>query len=89
MACLLYTSPDERAVEACHKLEYVEYLNDLLLMSDQEERTDTVKEQIVQILHIFQLVASFREPLIRLVDVYKRQLLYKSLLPQSVREWHK
>lgn len=27
-----------------HKLEYVEYLNDLLLMSDQEERTDTVKE---------------------------------------------
>ncbi len=36
--------PDERFVEACHKLEYVEYLNDLLLMSDQEERTDTVKE---------------------------------------------
>lgn len=26
--------PDERFVEACHKLEYVEYLNDLLLMSD-------------------------------------------------------
>lgn len=36
--------PDERFVEACHKLEYVEYLNDLLLMSDQEERADTVKE---------------------------------------------
>ena len=35
---------DERFVEACHKLEYVEYLNDLLLMSDQEERADTVKE---------------------------------------------
>ena len=32
---------DERFVEACHK---VEYLNDLLLMSDQEERADTVKE---------------------------------------------
>ena len=29
--------PDERFVEACHKLEYVEYLNDLLLMSDQED----------------------------------------------------
>ena len=36
--------PDERFVEACHKLDYTEYLNDLLLMSDQEERTDTVKE---------------------------------------------
>ena len=36
--------PDERCVEACHKLEYVEYLNDLLLMSDQEERADTGKE---------------------------------------------
>lgn len=36
--------PDERFVEACHKLEYVEYLNDLLLMSDQEERADIVKE---------------------------------------------
>ena len=36
--------PDERFVEACHKLGYVEYLNDLLLMSDQEERADTVKE---------------------------------------------
>lgn len=36
--------PDERFVEACHKLEYVEYLNDLLLMSDQEERADTDKE---------------------------------------------
>lgn len=36
--------PDERFVEAFHKLEYVEYLNDLLLTSDQEERADTVKE---------------------------------------------
>ena len=36
--------PDERFVEACHKLDYVEYLNDLLLMSDYEERADTVKE---------------------------------------------
>ena len=36
--------PDERFVEACHKLDYTEYLNDLLLMSDQEERTDVVKE---------------------------------------------
>lgn len=36
--------PDERFVEACHKLDYVEYLNDLLLMSDQEERADTVKQ---------------------------------------------
>ncbi len=36
--------PDERFVEACHKLDYTEYLNDLLLMSNQEERTDTVKE---------------------------------------------
>ncbi len=36
--------PDERFVEACHKLAYVEYLNDLLLMSDQEERADTVKK---------------------------------------------
>lgn len=35
---------DERFVEACHKLEYVEYLNDLLLTSDQEERADTVKK---------------------------------------------
>lgn len=35
---------DERFVEACHKLDYVEYLNDLLLMSDYEERADTVKE---------------------------------------------
>ena len=36
--------PDERFVEACHKLDYVEYLNDLLLMSDQEERDDTIKQ---------------------------------------------
>lgn len=36
--------PDERFVEACHKLDYVEYLNDLLLMSDYEERADTVNE---------------------------------------------
>ena len=36
--------PDERFVEACHKLDYVEYLTDLLLMSDQEERADAVKE---------------------------------------------
>ncbi len=36
--------PDERFVEACSRLDYVEYLNDLLLMSDQEERTDVVKE---------------------------------------------
>lgn len=31
-------------MEACHKLDYVEYLNDLLLMSDQEERDDTIKQ---------------------------------------------
>lgn len=36
--------PDERFVEACHKLDYVEYLNDLRIMSDYEERADTVKE---------------------------------------------
>ena len=36
--------PDERFVEACHKLDYVEYLNDLLIMSDYEERADIVKE---------------------------------------------
>ena len=35
---------DERFVEACHELGYVEYLTDLLIMSDYEERTDTVKE---------------------------------------------
>lgn len=35
---------DERFVEACHKLDYVEYLHDLLIMSDYEERTDVVKE---------------------------------------------
>ena len=35
---------DERFVEACHKLDYVEYLTDLLIMSDYEERTDMVKE---------------------------------------------
>ena len=35
---------DKRFVEACHKLAYVEYLSDLFLMSDYEERTDTVKE---------------------------------------------
>ena len=40
--------PDERFVEACHKLEYVEYLNDLLLMSDQEERTDVVYVPVVE-----------------------------------------
>ena len=41
--------PDERFVEACHKLEYVEYLNDLLLMSDQEERTDILMKQKEQL----------------------------------------
>lgn len=31
-------------MEACHKLDYVEYLNDLLLMSSTEERTEIVNE---------------------------------------------
>ena len=38
--------PDVEVRGSCHKLEYVEYLDDLLLMSDQDERTDTVKEPL-------------------------------------------
>ena len=33
-------------MEACHKLDYVEYLNDLLLMSSTEERTEIVNEHL-------------------------------------------
>ena len=43
-----YTHLDVYKRQACHKLEYVEYLNDLLLMSDQEERADTVKELLTE-----------------------------------------
>lgn len=31
---------DDRFVETCHKLDYVEFLNDLLIMSDYEKRAD-------------------------------------------------
>ena len=34
--------PDDRFVQACHKLDYVEYLVDLLIMSDSYERTEVV-----------------------------------------------
>jgi len=33
---------DDRFVEACHKLDYVEYLVDLLIMGDSYERTEVI-----------------------------------------------
>ena len=33
---------DDRFVEACHKLDYVEYLVDLLIMGDSHERTEVI-----------------------------------------------
>ena len=33
---------DDRFVEACHNLDYVEYLVDLLIMGDSYERTDVI-----------------------------------------------
>ena len=37
--------PDSRFVEACHKLVYVEYLLDILLIGSIEERAELVKER--------------------------------------------
>lgn len=34
--------PDDRFVQACHKLDYVEYLVDLLIMGDSYERTEVI-----------------------------------------------
>ena len=34
--------PDARFVEACHNLDYVEYLVDLLIMGDSYERTEVI-----------------------------------------------
>ena len=33
---------DDRFVEACHNLDYVEYLVDLLIMGDSYERTEVI-----------------------------------------------
>jgi len=35
--------PDDRFVQACHKLDYVEYLVDLLIMGDSYERTEVIE----------------------------------------------
>lgn len=35
-------TPDHRFVQACHKLDYVEYLVDLLIMGDSYERTEVI-----------------------------------------------
>ena len=35
-------TPDDRFVQACHNLDYVEYLVDLLIMGDSYERTEVV-----------------------------------------------
>lgn len=37
--------PDSRFVEACHKITYVEYLLDILLIGSIEERAEVVKSQ--------------------------------------------
>ena len=37
---------DDRFVEACHKLDYVEYLVDLLIMGDSHERTEVIDMMI-------------------------------------------
>jgi len=34
--------PNDRFVQACHHLDYVEYLVDLLIMGDSYERTDVI-----------------------------------------------
>lgn len=33
---------DDRFVEACHNIDYVEYLVDLLIMGDSYERTEVI-----------------------------------------------
>ena len=35
--------PDDRFVQACHDLDYVEYLVDLLIMGDSYERTEVIE----------------------------------------------
>ena len=35
-------TPHDRFVQACHKLDYVEYLVDLLIMGDSYERTEVI-----------------------------------------------
>ena len=34
---------DDRFVEACHNIDYVEYLVDLLIMGDSYERTEVIE----------------------------------------------
>lgn len=41
--------PDSRFVEACHKLVYVEYLLDILLIGSIEERAELVKERGMEV----------------------------------------
>ena len=39
-------APDERFVEACHKLDEVEYYLDVLISGDSHERTEVIQQQM-------------------------------------------
>ena len=42
----LEEAPDERFVEACHKLDEVEYYLDILTSGDSHERTEVIQQKM-------------------------------------------
>ena len=43
---VLEEAPDERFVEACHKLDETEYYLDILCVGDSHERAEVVQQQM-------------------------------------------